>query len=189
MLASGEKLGRHLATLPFRWLTLVSRGGLRDSAARRRIVCRANSKSPFGCAQSTPTVCCSRRGKPCPESLRPSAHPRNDVWVYVLTGEVGVLVGEEIAIAGPGEWALKPRDVLHAMWNSATEAARIIEVLTPGGSERWFEELAGVQVGDRAVSRRRAVATASNSSLTVLGPRNCVSGSRLAEAPRDVDCL
>ena len=33
--------------------------------------------------------------------VRPHIHS-NDVWVYVLTGEVGVLVGEEIAIAGGG---------------------------------------------------------------------------------------
>lgn len=28
------------------------------------------------------------------------------------------------------------------MWNSQDTPARIIEVLTPGGSERWFEEIA-----------------------------------------------
>jgi uncharacterized cupin superfamily protein len=41
----------------------------------------------------------------------------DDVWVHVLTGEIGVLVGEETASAEPGAWALKPRGVLHAMWN------------------------------------------------------------------------
>ena len=46
--------------------------------------------------------------------------------------------------AGAGEWALKPRDIEHAMWNPTDEPARIIEVLTPGGSERWFEELAAL---------------------------------------------
>ena len=42
----------------------------------------------------------------------------NDVWVYVLEGEIGVLVGEEVGTARAGEWALKPRDVPHAMWNA-----------------------------------------------------------------------
>lgn len=79
--------------------------------------------------------------------IAPHRH-HNDVWVYVLTGEIGVLVGEEIATAGTGEWALKPRDVQHAMWNAGNEPARIIEVLTPGGSEAWFEELAGLERGD-----------------------------------------
>lgn len=81
------------------------------------------------------------------ELITPHTH-QNDVWVHVLTGEIGVLVGEETASAGPGAWALKPRNVLHSMWNSAAVPARIIEVLTPGGSERWFEETAALEPGD-----------------------------------------
>jgi quercetin dioxygenase-like cupin family protein len=81
--------------------------------------------------------------------ITPHVHA-NDVWVYVLTGEIGVLVGDEVASAGAGDWALKPRNVVHAMWNAGTETARIIEVLTPGGTERWFEELAQLPAGDRA---------------------------------------
>jgi quercetin dioxygenase-like cupin family protein len=81
--------------------------------------------------------------------ITPHTH-RNDVWVHVLTGEVGVLVGEETAKAEAGAWALKPRNVLHAMWNAGSEPARIIEVLTPGGTERWFEEIAALPPGDEA---------------------------------------
>jgi quercetin dioxygenase-like cupin family protein len=81
--------------------------------------------------------------------ITPHTH-RNDVWVHVLTGEIGVLVGEETAQAEAGAWALKPRDVLHSMWNAGSEPARIIEVLTPGGTERWFEEIAELPPGDEA---------------------------------------
>ncbi len=80
--------------------------------------------------------------------VTPHVH-RNDVWVYVLKGKIGVLVGDDIATARAGEWALKPRDVQHAMWNSSRQPARIVEVLTPGGTEAWFEELAGLERGDR----------------------------------------
>jgi uncharacterized cupin superfamily protein len=80
--------------------------------------------------------------------VAPHVHD-NDVWVYVLSGEIGVLVGDDLASARAGDWALKPRNVQHAMWNAGTEPARIIEVLTPGGSEAWFEELAGLTQGDR----------------------------------------
>ncbi len=34
------------------------------------------------------------------------------------------------------------------MWNSEATPARIIEVLAPGGSERWFEETTALQSGD-----------------------------------------
>lgn len=81
--------------------------------------------------------------------ISPHTHA-NDVWVQVLTGTIGVLVDDEVAEAGAGDWALKPRNVLHAMWNSADEPARIIELLTPAGSERWFEKLAGLVAEDTA---------------------------------------
>lgn len=89
------------------------------------------------------------------ETLQPGAfvtpHTHaNDVWVYVLSGTIGVLVGDEIGEAGAGEWALKPRDVPHAMWNASAEPARLIEVLTPAGTERWFEEIAALDDDDSA---------------------------------------
>jgi quercetin dioxygenase-like cupin family protein len=85
-----------------------------------------------------------------PKAFIPPHSHRNDVWVYVLSGEIGVLVGGEIAEVRSGDWALKPRDVQHAMWNAAADSARIIEVLTPGGSERWFEEMATALIEDQA---------------------------------------
>jgi quercetin dioxygenase-like cupin family protein len=81
--------------------------------------------------------------------VTPHVH-QNDVWVYVLSGELGVLVGDAVATAHAGDWALKPRNVQHAMWNAGPEPARIVEVLTPGGAERWFEEIAALADGDRA---------------------------------------
>lgn len=73
--------------------------------------------------------------------ISPHVHA-NDVWVYVLSGRIGILVGDEVAEAGPGSWALKPRNVPHAMWNADSEPARVMEILTPAGTEHWFEELA-----------------------------------------------
>ena len=92
--------------------------------------------------------------------ISPHTH-QNDVWVYVLSGEVGILVGDAIDVAGPGSWALKPRKVVHAMWNAGTDPARVIEVLTPAGTERWFEEIAALAAGDKtgfdAACRRHGI--------------------------------
>jgi quercetin dioxygenase-like cupin family protein len=85
-----------------------------------------------------------------PRVLVPNHVHRNDVWVRVESGEIGVLVGDEVRSALAGEWALKPRDVEHAMWNPTDEPARITEVLTPGGSERWFEEVLALADEDEA---------------------------------------
>lgn len=84
-----------------------------------------------------------------PRSFIPPHTHKNDVWVYVISGEIGVLVGDEIANASEGQWALKPRNVMHAMWNAMSAPAKIVEVLTPGGSERWFEEVAQIDEADQ----------------------------------------
>lgn len=83
-----------------------------------------------------------------PRAFVPPHVHANDVWVYVQRGSIGVLVGEEVTEASAGQWALKPRNVQHAMWNAYSEPARIIEVLTPGGTERWFEEITSLADGD-----------------------------------------
>lgn len=58
---------------------------------------------------------------PARQLVPPHTH-QNDVWVYVLSGQVGVLVGGQIELAGPGAWALKPRNIVHAMWNPGPRA-------------------------------------------------------------------
>jgi len=101
--------------------------------------------------------------------ITPHVH-ENDVWVYVLSGEIGILVGEEIAHAGPGSWALKPRNVVHAMWNRGDVGADIIEILTPAGTERWFEEINALESGDEAgfadACRRHGIRFFSDSPWT-----------------------
>jgi quercetin dioxygenase-like cupin family protein len=85
-----------------------------------------------------------------PRILVPNHVHRNDVWVRVESGTIGVLVGDEVRTATAGQWALKPRGVEHAMWNPTDEPARITEVLTPAGTERWFEEIAALADDDDA---------------------------------------
>jgi hypothetical protein len=36
------------------------------------------------------------------------------------------------------------------MWNASDEPARLVEVLTPAGTERWFEEIATLDASDDA---------------------------------------
>ena len=36
----------------------------------------------------------------------------------------------------------KPRGVWHAFWNRTDEPARLLEIISPGGFERYFAELA-----------------------------------------------
>jgi quercetin dioxygenase-like cupin family protein len=71
--------------------------------------------------------------------LPPHVH-QNDVWLYVLEGEMHARVGDEVVKATPGSWVRKPRRIPHTMWNAGPEPARIIELYTPGGFELFFRD-------------------------------------------------
>jgi hypothetical protein len=49
-----------------------------------------------------------------------------------------------VAEAEAGASMAKPRGIPHAMWNVGAEPARVLELLSPGGLEDYFEELAPV---------------------------------------------
>jgi quercetin dioxygenase-like cupin family protein len=68
-------------------------------------------------------------------------HAREDEYSYVVEGQVGALLGDEVVVAGPGDLIFKPRGQWHTFWNAGDEPARILEVLSPAGFERFFDEL------------------------------------------------
>ena len=68
-------------------------------------------------------------------------HEREDEYSYVLEGEVGVQVGDEVRYVRAGELAVKPRGIWHAFWNRADEPARILEIISPAGFEEYFAKL------------------------------------------------
>jgi quercetin dioxygenase-like cupin family protein len=69
-------------------------------------------------------------------------HEHEDEYSYVLEGEVGVQIGDEVRYARPGDLVVKPRGIPHAFWNRTDEPARLLEIISPGGFERYFAELA-----------------------------------------------
>jgi quercetin dioxygenase-like cupin family protein len=69
-------------------------------------------------------------------------HRHEDEYTYVLEGEIGFQIGEEVRVARPGDLVFKPRGVPHAFWNATDELARALEIISPAGFERYFAELA-----------------------------------------------
>src|SRR5215207_11675674 len=65
---------------------------------------------------------------------------REEVRIFVAVGELPCDVGGEIVVAPAGSYVLKPRNVPHALCNTSTEPVRVMEILTPGGFERYFDE-------------------------------------------------
>jgi uncharacterized cupin superfamily protein len=96
-------------------------------------------------------------------------HTREDEFSLVLAGEISVRQGDQTTEAIPtGSWLVKPRSIPHAMWNVANEPARILEVVAPGGLERYFEQIAPVLMEHGPEWTRRYRALAEDFGLQIL---------------------
>jgi mannose-6-phosphate isomerase-like protein (cupin superfamily) len=71
-------------------------------------------------------------------------HTREDEYSFVLEGRMGALLGDEVVEAGPGELVFKPRGEWHTFWNAGDEPCRVLELISPAGFERFFQEAAGL---------------------------------------------
>jgi mannose-6-phosphate isomerase-like protein (cupin superfamily) len=68
-------------------------------------------------------------------------HSREDEYSFVLEGRLGAQLGDEIVFGEPGDLVFKPRRQWHTFWNAGDTPARILEIISPGGFELFFEEL------------------------------------------------
>src|SRR6266508_5398929 len=86
-------------------------------------------------------------------------HTRQDEYSYVIEGRVGALLGDEVVIGGPGDLIFKPRNQWHTFWNAGDEPARLLEIISPAGFERFFHELVDLggvaQAGPEAFAQVR----------------------------------
>lgn len=101
--------------------------------------------------------------------IKPHTHTREDEFSLVLAGPIGVRAGDQTTEEIPtGSWLVKPRNVPHAMWNLSDQPARVLEVVIPGGLERYFEEIAPIlrEHGPEWTERYNAAAEAYG--LTIL---------------------
>jgi quercetin dioxygenase-like cupin family protein len=68
-------------------------------------------------------------------------HSREDEYSYVLEGRVGALLGDEVVYGESGDLIFKPRGQWHTFWNAGDTPARLLEIISPAGFERFFAEL------------------------------------------------
>ena len=72
----------------------------------------------------------------------PHSHSREDEFSIVVEGEIGFRSEDDEVVLGAGGYIVKPRHQVHAMWNAGRVPARMIEIISPGGFEGFFADLA-----------------------------------------------
>jgi len=83
-------------------------------------------------------------------------HAREDEYSFVLEGSFGALLGDAVVIGKPGDLIFKPRNQWHTFWNAGDTPARILEIISPAGFEKFFREL--VDLGGVANAPPQALA-------------------------------
>lgn len=71
-------------------------------------------------------------------------HQRECETTHVLEGTLWVQLGKRVRKLGPGEIIVKPAGVPHTYWNEGTKPARFLDLVTPGGLEPWYREVAAL---------------------------------------------
>jgi quercetin dioxygenase-like cupin family protein len=100
--------------------------------------------------------------------VKPHNHSREDEFSLVLAGTVGARIGDQVLEAGQGSYLVKPRGTPHAMWNASSSPAKVIEILSPGGMEDYFEELAPILVHEGGAGPPEYYELASKYGITIL---------------------
>ena len=68
-------------------------------------------------------------------------HSREDEYSYVLSGRIGALLGGRLVFGDAGDLIYKPRGEWHTFWNAGDSEASLLEIISPAGFERYFEEI------------------------------------------------
>ena len=93
-------------------------------------------------------------------------HMREDEYSYVVEGRIGAMLGDHVLEADPGSLIFKPRQQWHTFWNAGDAPARILEIISPAGFERYFAELV-VLGGSRVASPQDLKSLAERYALEV----------------------
>ena len=71
-------------------------------------------------------------------------HTEQDETHYILKGKLRYQVGEETQETKPGDCVYIPKGTPHAWINFEQESAKILVLLTPGGSEGFFQAISSL---------------------------------------------
>lgn len=97
-------------------------------------------------------------------------HSREDEWFYLLDGELTWEVDGKRFAGGAGTSAFAPRGTAHTFQNFRDEAAHVLVMVTPGGLDRFFEEVTALNKGLSQPDLARVGALMQSYGMELLGP-------------------
>jgi mannose-6-phosphate isomerase-like protein (cupin superfamily) len=92
-------------------------------------------------------------------------HSREDEYSFVLEGRVGAMLGDHVVHGEAGDLIFKPRHQWHTFWNAGDRPARILEIISPAGFERYFEQMTELATQPGPPDRSRILAIADDHGL------------------------
>lgn len=99
----------------------------------RTLVHSAQTNSQFSCVEA---ILSSKK-----IAGSPHKHDSLDELMYVLEGTASVLMDDEVVEVPAGSWHLRPRGIVHVVWNSGTEDLRLIDMYFNQNFEDYLEEV------------------------------------------------
>lgn len=76
-------------------------------------------------------------------------HSHEDEYSFVLEGRMGPPLGDDVIYGQAGDLVFKPRQQWHSFWNPDAETWRILEGISRGGFEHFFDDLAAAMQDPR----------------------------------------
>lgn len=78
-----------------------------------------------------------------PKKIAGSPHKHDDLdeLMYVLEGTASVLLNDTVVEVTAGSWHLRPRGIVHVVWNSGSDNLRLIDMYFNQNFEDYLEEI------------------------------------------------
>lgn len=97
-------------------------------------------------------------------------HRDSDEVAYVLSGELTVLVGEQVTVRGPGDCAFMPRGMRHAWKCGDAEPGRVLFLYTPARAGGLIEEQQRIGRGFKSMNASELADILDRHGWELFGP-------------------
>jgi quercetin dioxygenase-like cupin family protein len=97
-------------------------------------------------------------------------HSQEDEWFYVLEGQITAEIDYQRIVLDAGDSSFSPRGTVHAYQNFGDAVAQMLVMVTPGGFNRFFENVSSLNKGLPAPDLPRTEKLMQNYGIELLGP-------------------